>query len=136
MAKYTDIREIGSGGFGIVHVCRCDADGNIYAKKKLTVFADEDAIKRFTREVRILSKLDHPNIVQVLAKRLQEPPFFYVMPLFKRSLRAELPSLIGHEARIDAIFGQILDAVDYARRASFIAISSRRTSSSITIPTW
>jgi eukaryotic-like serine/threonine-protein kinase len=120
MAKYTDIRKIGSGGFGEVYTCRCDADGNTYAKKTLTDSSDEDAIKRFTREVRILSTLDHPNIVRVLAKRLQTPPFFYVMPLFKRSLRSELPSLVGDAARIDVMFGHILDAIDYAHSQGVI----------------
>ncbi|HOE16643.1 MAG TPA: serine/threonine-protein kinase [Syntrophorhabdaceae bacterium] len=120
MAKYTDIRKIGSGGFGVVYACRCDADGNIYAKKKLADSADRDTIKRFAREVRILSALDHPNIVQVLAKRLHKPPFYYVMPLFKRSLHAELPSLVGDRARINIIFAQILDAVDYAHSQGII----------------
>ena len=120
MAKYTDIREIGSGGFGIVYTCKCDSDGETYAKKILANSADEDAIKRFAREVRILSALDHPNIVQVVAKRLQSPPFFYIMPLFKRSLRAEMPSLVGDRSRIDTIFAQILDAIDYAHSEGVI----------------
>ncbi|MGD0281794.1 MAG: serine/threonine-protein kinase [Dissulfurispiraceae bacterium] len=114
MAKYTAIREIGSGGFGKVCKCRCDADGAIYAKKTLATSDDKNAIKRFAREVRILSALDHPNIVQVIAKRLNSPPFFYVMPLFKRSLRAELSGLVGDKSRISIIFAQILDAIEYA----------------------
>ena len=120
MARYRDIREIGSGGFGTVYACRCDADGKTYAKKKLDKSADEESIKRFAREVRILSALDHPNIVRVLGKKLRLPPFFYVMPLYKRSLRAELSSLVGDTARIDTIFAQVLDAVNYAHSEGII----------------
>jgi hypothetical protein len=120
MTKYADIREIGSGGFGRVYACRCDADGEMYAKKTLLTPDDEGSVKRFIREVRILSTLDHPNIVKVLGKSLQSPPFFYVMPLFKRSLRAELPFLVADTSRIDIIFAQILDAMDYAHSEGVI----------------
>jgi serine/threonine protein kinase len=114
VAKYIDIQVIGSGGFGVVFKCRCDADNNIYAKKKLGPSADKDAARRFTREVNILSKLDHPNIVQVVARRLQTPPFYYIMPLFQQSLSSELPSLSGDQQRIYIKYPQILDAIDYA----------------------
>lgn len=114
------MHEIGSGGFGRVYACRCDGDADIYAKKKLDPDADDIAIQRFAREVRILAALDHPNIVRVVGKRLQTPPYFYIMPLYKRSLQADLPSLVGDVARIYVIFSQILDAVDYAHSEGVI----------------
>jgi serine/threonine protein kinase len=120
MAKYTDISEIGSGGFGKVFACRCDADGCKYAKKKLDESTDSDALKRFSREVRILSTLDHPHIVKVLGKRLEKPPFFYIMPLYKRSLRAELPNIVADTQRIDSIFSRLLTAIEYAHSQGII----------------
>jgi tRNA A-37 threonylcarbamoyl transferase component Bud32 len=111
MAHFQDVRRLGSGGFG--EVWACTSEGVRYAKKKLTA-TDEDSVARFQREVRILSKLDHPNIVKVVAKKLQTSPYWYVMPLYRRSLEAELPALVGDEQRVRKIFTAILDGVEYA----------------------
>jgi serine/threonine protein kinase len=120
MAKYTDLTQIGSGGFGKVFACRCDADGQTYAKKCLDAPADSDEARRFAKEVRILSALDHPHIVKVLGKRLETHPFFYIMPLYKRSLRAELPSLVGDVRRVDVIFSRLLTAIEFAHAQGVI----------------
>lgn len=120
MAKYDDVSIIGSGGFGDVYVSNRDTDGQMFAKKKLRDTADEAAQKRFVKEVRMLSALDHPHIVRVVAKRLEKPPFFYIMPLYNRSLRTELPSIIGNDGRVYTIFSAILDAMEYAHNQGVI----------------
>lgn len=120
MAKYADLTIIGSGGFGKVYACLCDSDGLTYAKKRLDAPTDLDAVKRFAREVRILSALDHPHIVKVVGKRLETSPFFYIMPLYKRSLRVELPSLVADTRRIDTIFPRLLAAIEYAHSQGVI----------------
>lgn len=97
MAQFYDVRRLGSGGFG--EVWACTSGGVRYAKKKLTAI-DEDSVARFQREVRILSKLDHPNIVKVVAKRLQTSPYWYVMPLYRRSLESELPGRHWRDVRL------------------------------------
>jgi hypothetical protein len=76
MAKYVDFDKIGSGGFGIVTKCKRDVDGKIFAKKKL-YSQEEDAIKRFDREVRLISSLDHPNVVRVVAKHFDDNTCWY-----------------------------------------------------------
>lgn len=81
---------------------------------------DEESLKRFRKEARILATLDHPNIVKVLGKRLKEPPYFYIMPLYKHSLRSELQNIIGDENRIYPIFQSILDAIEYAHEEGVI----------------
>jgi len=93
----TVAEKVGGGDFwqpgsktpiGEVYVCKRDSEGHLFAKKILHS-TEEETIKRFRREVRILSSLDHPNVVRVVARRLLQPPYFYVMPLYKHSLRAE-----------------------------------------------
>nr|CAI78894.1 serine/threonine protein kinase [uncultured bacterium] len=44
---------------------------------------DEDALQRFRREVQLVSKFNHANIVPILATHLSEPPYFYTMPLIE-----------------------------------------------------
>ena len=114
------MNKIGSGGFGTVWKCKRKDDRRIFAKKSLDDGSDEDAVRRFRREVRIISQLDHPNIVKVIGKRLSEEPYFYIMPLFRASLREQIPQIVGDTDRIRKIFTAVLDAVEYAHGQGII----------------
>jgi serine/threonine protein kinase len=120
VAKYIEISLLGSGGFGDVYLCKRDTDDRIFAKKKLRDDVDDAGRKRFSREVRLISALDHPHIIRVVAKRLSDAPYFYIMPLYKRSLRSELPTLVENESRIYPIFSSILEGVEYAHKQGVI----------------
>jgi eukaryotic-like serine/threonine-protein kinase len=120
MSTYKRLDRIGSGGFGIVWECKRTEDGQIFAQKRLEDDADDEAVERFRREVRILSQLDHPNIVKVVGKKLEDSPYFYVMPRYRCSLFDEFPSIVGDERRIKAIFAQVLDGVEYAHAQGVI----------------
>lgn len=113
MAKYVDFDKIGSGGFGIVTKCKRDVDGKIFAKKKLHT-QEEDAIKRFGREVRLITSLDHPNVVKIIAKKLDGNKYWYAMPLYSNSLRGIIKELQGNDDRISQIFSSMLDGIEYA----------------------
>ena len=114
MATWKRKTKIGDGGFGVVYSCSQDGDSTLYALKELQAGSPPEAVDRFITEVRILSSLDHPNIVKVYGKRLNSTPQFYVMPLYKRSLDSDLATLTGNETRILPIFCAILDGVEYA----------------------
>ena len=45
--------------------------------------ADREAEDRFRTEVRLASKLMHPNIVPILATHLAEPPWYFTMPFIE-----------------------------------------------------
>ena len=51
MAKYTDHKLLGRGGFGEVYECARDSDGEHLAKKKLSLTATPDDVERFLKEV-------------------------------------------------------------------------------------
>jgi serine/threonine protein kinase len=119
MAAYKDIRKIGSGGFGEVWECKRIEDSQHFAKKELKTY-DAEAIKRFAREVRILSSLDHPNIIKIIGKRLQNPPFFYVSPLYQQSLFMAIPDLNQNGDRIYKIFLSVLNGIEYAHSQGVI----------------
>jgi eukaryotic-like serine/threonine-protein kinase len=119
MARYINLQKLGSGGFGEVHSCRREEDGLIFAKKTLSS-ADEESQNRFIREVRMLSKLDHPSIVKVIGGHLSELPFWYVMPLYKRSLSQEFPGIVGNEERIRKVFGAILEGMQYVHEQGIV----------------
>jgi tRNA A-37 threonylcarbamoyl transferase component Bud32 len=119
MAKYADFDKIGSGGFGVVTKCKRDIDNKIFAKKKLHS-KEEDAIKRFAREVRLISSLDHPNVVKIVAKKLTGNTYWYAMPLYSHSLRDIIKELHGNYDRIHQIFSSVLDGIEYAHSQGVI----------------
>ena len=114
MVNYSRLDSLGRGGFGEVFVCKREEDGETLAMKVLLANQEDDAVARFRREVRLLSNLDHPNVVKVVDMQLDVEPLWYVMPLYDTSLDTELEDIAGDEDRIAKIFTSILDAVAYA----------------------
>ena len=80
--KYTIKRSITSGSFGTVYEILNEEDNKVYALKELTNI-DTVSKQRFDREVKILSELDHPNIVKTFYWNVGgDPPKFapyYIM---------------------------------------------------------
>jgi len=80
--KYNIIRPINSGAFGAVFEIEEVVDNRRYALKELKNL-DSINRERFEREIKILSELNHPNIVKILQWNLGgEPPNFtpyYIM---------------------------------------------------------
>ena len=62
--NYSVRRQISTGSFGIVYEILNEDDNKIYALKELTNM-DTVSKQRFEREVKILSELDHRNIVKI-----------------------------------------------------------------------
>ena len=67
------LAELGRGGMGVVYLARQLSLGRLVALKMLPadLAEDEQALQRFQREVRVLSRLDHANVVKVLASGVQ-----------------------------------------------------------------
>ena len=120
MATFTEVELIGRGGFGEVWVCTREADDTTCAKKVLHGEFDQDALRRFTREVRILSSLDHPNVVPIISQDFSGAPPSYVMPHYENSLRGHLDQVIGDDDAIHRIFSRVLDGVEYAHAQGVI----------------
>jgi serine/threonine protein kinase len=79
--KYTIKRQISSGAFGTVYEILGE-DNKIYALKELTNM-NTVSKQRFEREAKILSELDHPNIIKIFDWNVGgDPPKFapyYIM---------------------------------------------------------
>ena len=80
--KYTIKRQISSGSFGTVYEILNEEDNKTYALKELTNM-DTVSKQRFEREAKILSELDHPNIIKIFYWNVVgDPPKFapyYIM---------------------------------------------------------
>ncbi len=80
--NYEILAELGRGGMGVVYLARQLSLGRLVALKMLPadLAGDEAALMRFRREVRALSRCEHPNIVKVLASgTLPDGQLFYTM---------------------------------------------------------
>lgn len=64
---FTEVRELGSGGFGDVVLARDDASGTLVAVKYLRgeLLADPGFAAMFRGEARVLASLDDPNVVRL-----------------------------------------------------------------------
>ncbi len=114
-------RRLGAAGFGAVYQVEDTKVGGRYCLKTLQPFTEdlEQFRERLALEARALSRLAHPNVVQVLtagvtgdARRL---PFFVMELLEGRTLRETLE----HKGKLDAWFAltiatQVLDALEHA----------------------
>jgi serine/threonine protein kinase len=63
------LAELGRGGMGVVYLARQLSLGRIVALKTIAaeLLDDEIALARFRREMRVLGRCDHPNIVKVFS---------------------------------------------------------------------
>jgi len=109
-------REIGRGGFSVVVEGVCKKSGEKFAIKciKKTMVEGED-IKLLRREIKIMKRVNHPNILKLYEVFEDDEEFFLVMELV---LGKELFDKIverGQYSERDAsnIVRQIVAAVDY-----------------------
>ena len=67
---YEIIKAIGKGKFAVVYRARCRRTGDLVALKAIALSMDADAKAKTLKEVRLLEKLEHPNIVKYLRSYL------------------------------------------------------------------
>lgn len=73
--------ELGSGSAGTAYSANHQNDGRLVAIKVLSpeMSADESMQRRFVREMSVMSKLQHPNVVQYIEGGVHDDRFYYVM---------------------------------------------------------
>jgi len=118
--EFEDLECIGRGGFGEVYRCRRASDGKIFARKRILAFARRvsasDDVRRFIREVRLLSRLSHPNIIPIVAANTSSQPFWYVTPLYDHSLLTFLPEIVCRHEQIHSVVAKVMAGVGFAHK--------------------
>ena len=113
--KYEVVEEIGRGGMGIVcRVRHLELDA-IFALKMLLpeLSADNELVKRFHHEARIMAQLQHPNIVRVFDIDRDGDKYYFVMEHISgrnlaEILEAQGPLSMEEVLRVSAQVGQAL----------------------------
>jgi serine/threonine protein kinase len=110
--RYEIEREIGQGAFATVYLARDLRHDRLVAFKVLTANLDsEDSELRFLREIRLLARLQHPNILPLIDSGHAEALLYYVMPYVKgESLRERIHR--ERQLAIDAAIGIAREAAD------------------------
>ena len=67
LGSYEILSELGKGGMAVVYKARRRGEDELVALKVLSAdfISDERALKRFQREAKTCSSLDHPNIIKI-----------------------------------------------------------------------
>jgi tRNA A-37 threonylcarbamoyl transferase component Bud32 len=112
---------IGSGGFGTVYKAILRKTGQVVAIKELDVSTlgfsgtnSHEERKRFEREVKIQSSLDHPNVLPVIECDLNAAIPWFAMPLASCCMGEIISDLRGNLERINKLFQQVLTGIAYA----------------------
>jgi serine/threonine protein kinase len=123
LSHYQIMEKLGMGGMGLVYLARDERVGRSVAVKVLPGrgLEGESARRRFRREARALSKLNHPNIAGIFEYDTQDGTDFIVMefvagiPLSQRIQRGPLPEL-----EILHVGAQVMEALDHAHSHGII----------------
>ncbi|KAA0718713.1 PAS domain-containing serine/threonine-protein kinase [Triplophysa tibetana] len=122
---YRPLRSIGKGAFGFVWLASRRKDEHEvivkFIRKSAVVsecWVDDPDLGQVSKEVAILARLQHPNIVKVL--EVFENEGFFQMVMEKHGAGLDLFEFIDMQPRLDEplasyIFRQLVDAVNYLR---------------------
>ena len=118
------IREIDRGGFGIVHEVSTAGGGTLARKSfepRVASAGERTKLaKRFAREVRIQSQIDHPNIMPIVEHDLSASPPWFTMPLASESLATKLRNDHSRGAFDVDPWPDILAAVEELHRLGYV----------------
>jgi len=123
--RYRILYKIGEGGMGAVYKATQESTGKTVAIKVVSEkLADNpDTIRRFQREVKLQSKLEHPNIVTVIDfSTTEKGQCYFVMGFVEgKSLRKMILDDGGFSLEVfNELAPQMLDGLEYAHSQGII----------------
>ena len=106
LSDFEIIKQLGKGSYGTVYTVRSRIDSNIYVMKKMELnHLKESQQRECYREVSILRKVSHPNIIKYYASFLENESLCIIMEYAELG---DLYTLIKHYKRHQKFFDEIL----------------------------
>ena len=120
LKNYEIIKELGEGGFGKVYAAKNKKSGEIRAiKQLLKKNISKDDLDRFKREIEVLKKIDHPNVIKLYEKYESDNHIYLVMEkcdggeLFDDLMIRIKSGKMYSEREVAIIMRQVLSAIQY-----------------------
>jgi hypothetical protein len=114
LGKYLIERKIGEGGFSIVYQARDSIEGiRVALKIPHAHLITGTAMEDFRKEVRLVARMEHPNILPLKNAQFIDELFVIVSPWGMMTLDERLQKRLPFDTAIDYA-GQMLSAVSYA----------------------
>ncbi|XP_037025387.1 cyclin-dependent kinase-like 4 isoform X2 [Bradysia coprophila] len=96
MEKYDVISVVGEGSYGLVMRCRHRDSGQYVAIKKFLETEDDPSVRKMAmREIRMLKKLRHENLVNMIEVFRRKKRFFLVFEYLEHTVLEELEARSG-----------------------------------------
>lgn len=123
IGKYKVLREIGKGGMGIVYKGFDTAtQKNVAIKVLPATMVDHSTVERFHREVQAMSKLRHPNLVELYDYGMTKGQHYFAMEFIDGE---SLKTFMKHKGLLSvkeaiAIIYQVLQALECIHKEGMI----------------
>lgn len=120
LGKYRIERRLGEGGFATVFQAMDTIMGTRVALKiPHAPLVDDDLLKSFRREAKMVEKLEHPGILPIRDASIIDDRLVIVFALGKETLNERVSRRMSFESSL-AIIGQLIDAIAMAHRNQVI----------------
>ncbi len=117
-------RQLGAGGMGVVYQARRESDQAVVALKMIlpALRHRPDLSAKFLREMQIVARLQHPNIVRWLDSGVTGELLFFAMEFVAGPSASQVVKESGPLAaeRVVALGCQLLDALGFAHDQGFV----------------
>ena len=116
--NYDVIKQLGKGGYGKVYEVRHKKTGEIRACKHLSKLSIKN-LDKFEREIQILIKSDHPNIIKLFEVFESQRSLYLVMEeckggeIFDRIIDHIQSKQMYSETDAAIIFQQVMSSIEY-----------------------
>jgi serine/threonine-protein kinase len=120
IGKYRIERKMAEGGFANVYAAMDTIEGvRVAVKIPFDKFVSSDLFQAFRQEVRLVAKLDHPNVLPLKDASMIEGRFVIVSLLGQQTLDERLAKRVSMAKAIDYA-EQLIEAVAYAHEHGII----------------
>ncbi|XP_054142877.1 cyclin-dependent kinase-like 1 isoform X4 [Melozone crissalis] len=123
MERYEKLGKVGEGSYGVVFKCRNKDTGQIVAIKKFLESEEDPVIRKIAlREIRMLKRLKHPNLVRLLEVFRRKRRLHLVLEYCEHTVLQELdrhPRGVP-EYLVKSITWQTLQAVNFCHKHNCI----------------
>ena len=123
--NYECVKQLGKGGYGKVYQVKNKNTGDLYACKKLSKLNINNLVK-FQREIDILIKTDHPNIIKLYEVFESTNSLYLIMEecyggeLFDRILKHIENHEMYSEKQAAEIIKQLMSAIEYCHNKGIV----------------